>query len=289
MTLPDLEVIRVMGRRNLYTSGPEFRVHIRIRDHRDLPVRTREDQHFSDDVPVPLILRIHGHRRIPEHGFRPGRSDLYKPPLLAVHRVVDMPEEAVLIDMLHLGIRDRGLAHRAPVYDPAALIDQALLVELHEHIHYRVRAPLVHRKALAAPVGRRSHPLELVNDPAAVFLFPLPAFLKKALSSEVVLFDSLFLQVLDNPDLGRDRRMVRSRLPQGLIPQHSLIPDQNILHRIVQGMAHMKLARNIRGRHHDRKGLFFGMFIRLEIALLLPVFVDPILQAFGVVGFCQFF
>ena len=133
MPFSHLEVVGVVSRRNLHAAGSEFPVHVLVGDHRDFPVRQRQLQHLADQILIPFILRIDSHRRIAQHGFRTRRGDLHVPPLFSHNRIIDVPEKAVLIHVLHLGIGKRRLAPGAPVNDTAALVDPALLIQTDKH------------------------------------------------------------------------------------------------------------------------------------------------------------
>ena len=128
VTQSDFKVVRIMCRRDLHAARSEFLVYIFIRDHRDLAVRERKLKHFSDEIFVALIVRIDSHSGIAEQRLRTGGRDLDKLSGLADDRVIDMPEKSILINVFNLGIRQRCLALRAPVDDPASAVDIALLV-----------------------------------------------------------------------------------------------------------------------------------------------------------------
>ena len=83
--------------------------------------------------------------------------------------------------------------------------------------------------------------------------------------------------------------MIRARHPEGVVALHPLIADQDILQGVVQGVAHVKLARDIGGRHHDRKRFPASVHLGVEILLFHPVCVNPILHSLRIVGLCQFF
>ena len=83
--------------------------------------------------------------------------------------------------------------------------------------------------------------------------------------------------------------MVRSRLPEGLVSLHPLIADQNILHGIIQGMAHMELSRNIGRRHYNGKGLFVLPYLRVKIFAVQPFLIQTVLNGRRIIGFFQFF
>ena len=87
--------------------------------------------------------------------------------------------------------------------------------------------------------------------------------------------------------------MVCSRLPECLITLHSLVTDQDILHRIVEGMSHMELSCNIRRRHYDRERLFAlassSLRVSVEIFVVQPFLVQTVLNVRRIVGLFQFF
>ncbi len=83
--------------------------------------------------------------------------------------------------------------------------------------------------------------------------------------------------------------MIRSGLPKGIVTLHPFVPDQNILHRIVKRMPHMKLPRDIRRRHHNRKRFFAFVRFRAEIAVFFPLLIESFFNSLWIVRFCQFF
>ena len=103
-----------------------------------------------------------------------------------------------------------------------------------------------------------------------------------------MLVDALVLEHVCDPDLCRDRGVVRTRLPERFIALHPLPADQNILQGVVQGVAHMKLPGYIRRRHHDCERLSVGIHLRMEIASVEPVLIDPVLHAGRIVCLDKF-
>ena len=82
--------------------------------------------------------------------------------------------------------------------------------------------------------------------------------------------------------------MVRTRLPKGVAALHPFETDQDVLHGVVQGMAHMKLSRDIWGRDYDGEGLSAVIHLRMKIFLLQPFLIQSVLQPLGVVDLRQF-
>ena len=195
-----------------------------------------------------------------------------------------MPEMTGLLLILHLCVRDRSIADGTPVDDPAALVDPSLLMHLHKDFRDSLVAALVHGEAFAVPVTGGTELFELIYDPSAVFPAPIPAVLQELLASQILLADPLLLEIVDDPDFRCDRCVVGPGLPEGIKSLHPLPPDQDILHRIVQSVAHVELPGDIRRRDHDREGGPAVVYFRMEVLFLLPVFIDPVLDPLGIVS-----
>ena len=81
--------------------------------------------------------------------------------------------------------------------------------------------------------------------------------------------------------------MVGPGNPERLEPQHPLPPDEEILQRIDQRVAHVENAGDIRRGDDDAVGLFLRMGIGFEIAPLFPERVPLFLDELWIVGFWQ--
>ena len=177
MALANLKVIGVMGRGNLHASGSKLLIHIMIGNDRNLPSHQRKDQGLSDQILIPFILRVYCYRRITQKRLRPGGGDLYKASLFPLHRIVDVPEEAVLLLVLHLCIGDRSLTYRTPINNAGSFIDQSLLIQLDKYLLHRIGTPFIHGETLPVPICGGTHLLKLAYDTSAVFFLPLPGLL----------------------------------------------------------------------------------------------------------------
>ena len=154
MALAHLEVVRVVGRRDLDGARAEVLVDVLVGEQRNAAADDWQDQRLADEVLVALVIRMDGDTRIAEHRLRARRRDLDVLARLALDLIAQMPEMALLRLVLDFDVRDGRIARRAPVRDARALIDQALLVEAHKDFADGAAAALVHREALAVPVER---------------------------------------------------------------------------------------------------------------------------------------
>ena len=72
--LAELEVDRVVGRRDLDRAGAEVALDALVGDDRDGPVLERQDDPLAVEVRVALVVRVDGQGRVAEHGLRPRRG-----------------------------------------------------------------------------------------------------------------------------------------------------------------------------------------------------------------------
>ena len=100
VALAYFKVIRVVSRRNLYSSGSEFLIHIIIRYNRNFPACQRQDYIFPYNIFVSLIIRMHRNRRISQHGFRTCRGNLKEPVCSHERDVLHFGHQLIILDPL---------------------------------------------------------------------------------------------------------------------------------------------------------------------------------------------
>ena len=267
---------------HLHRAGAELHIHILVGHHGDLPVHQRQNDLFAHQIGVALVVGVHGHAGIAQHGF--GASGRHDHALAAVRAgVADVPQMAGLLLVLHLCVGQGGLALGAPVDDTVAAVDQAFFVQAHEHLAHGLIAALVHGEAFPAPVAASAQTALLAVDASAVLLFPCPCPLQKAFAAYHFLGQTFLGHGVHHLHLGGDGGVVGAGQPQGGVALHAVVTDRRILQKAVHGMAHMQLAGDIGRRHHDGKGLFALRPVRRERAAFLPHFVELILDLLRIV------
>ena len=277
-----LEVVGVVGGGHLHRAGAEADLAVFVAHDGDLPVHNGQDAGLADEVLELLVLGVHGHAGVAHHGLWAGGG--HHDVAAAVGQgITDIPQVAGLVGVLHLGVGQSRQAVGAPVDDAAALIDQALVIQLAEGLPDGLGAALVHGEAGPVPVAGGAHLLLLLHNAVAVLLLPGPHALQELLPAQVIAGQALLAQVLLHLDLGGDTGVVRAGQPQGLVPLHPLEADEDVLQGGVHGVAHVQLAGDVGGRHHDGKGLLVGIRLRLEAAAVHPHLVDPGLHLPGIV------
>ena len=270
--LADLEVDRVVAGRHLQRATAERLIDGIVGDDKQLPLDDRQDSPLADERPIAFVGRIHGYARVGHNRLRPGRRDRDRAVPIR-KRVREMPQATLLVPMLHFQVGDRCLTAGAPVDEALATIDQAFLVQVVEDRAHGLRRALVHREALARPVGGRAEPLVLVENPRAAGVNELPDALQELLASDVVACESLLRQRTLDQRVNGDRRMVDARQPERRPATHPIPADQDVFDRIHQRMAHVQLAGQVRRRHDDRERLAITV-CRREVAAILPHLVE---------------
>ena len=77
--------------------------------------------------------------------------------------------------------------------------------------------------------------------------------------------------------------MVGAGQPEGAIALHTLEARDCILQSVVEGVPHMQLTGYVGGRHHYGEWHFVFVYLRSEIAVLLPVLIKSVLKIVRVV------
>ena len=220
----------------------------------------------------------------------PGRARLERE---RVHeRVPQVVKVAVDFFVVALVVGDGGLQDRVPVDEALAAVDQAGPEQAEERLAHRRRTLLVHREPLAIPVTRTAHLLKLARDHRLILVLERLNLGDKLITLEVAAALLLFLHhaLLDHR-LRRNAGVVGARHPQGLVPAHAMGPHQDVLDRVVEGVAEVQRRRDV-GRR-DEHGVGLGMItqhpLRVGEKRLRgdPLVPDAILVLAGLVGLGQ--
>ncbi len=224
-----------------------------------------------------------GDAGVAEHRLRTGRGDLDVSVAVDV-RVPDGGEDPDLVAVVHLDVGDRRVAARAPVDDAVAAVDQALFVEGDEDLADGSGEPVVEREPFSGPIAGEAEAAQLVQDLAAGLLLPGPHLLHESIPAQVVSAETLDRQLLFHPVLRCDPGMVHPGQVQRRMALHAFAPDDDVLHRVVERMAHVQDAGDVRRRDDDRERVTAGIDLRTEGAGLFP---DRIPASFDVCRFVR--
>ena len=137
--LADLEIVRVVRRRDLHRTAAERRIRVGVADDRDLDVRDGKHDRSPDEVAVALIVRVDGHGDVTQHRFGTRRRHDDRPPGLTAQRVAHVIELARRLVEFGLFVAERREAARTPVDDAVAAVHEPFLVQSHERLAHGAR------------------------------------------------------------------------------------------------------------------------------------------------------
>jgi len=255
---PDSKVHRIVGRRHFQTACAELPVHHRIGNNRNLFPGKWSPDVFADQVLIALIVRVHGHRHVTHDGFRARGRNFQVCACFTVStgcRFDQLIAHPVKLSLLrphdHFLIAQCSLIFRAPVAHAEATVDVAALVKLHKGIEHAPRIGLIKGKARPIPVTGGTQLAQLLENDAAVLLFPLPSPFDEFFPSEIATIQSFLAQLILNAGLCRDAGMISARKPEGFLALETSPAGEYILQRIVQDVPHVEDSGHIRRRNHD--------------------------------------
>ena len=152
----------------------------------------------------------------------------------------------------HLVIAHGRLEKRVPINEPLAAADEPLAKQAVEGGADGRGALVVEREPHALPVAARPQVAKLAQDPLLVLLLPGPDPRHQRLAAQVVPGELFLLEKppLDN-GLRGDPRMVGSRHPEREEALHAPGADEQILERVVEGVAEVQGTGDVRRRDHD--------------------------------------
>ena len=247
------------------------------------PAGQRQVDQLADQVLVARVVGMDGDGGVAEHRLGPGRGDVQD--LGGVgDRVLDRPEMALDFFVVDLVVGHGGAELGVPVDQPLAAEDLAGLEQVEERPPDGARADRVEREPGAVPVARAAHEPELAQDALLVLVLPGPDPLDERRAAEVVAGLLLFLeQPLLDDRLGGDAGVVGAGHPEAVVALHPPPADQDVLQRVVERVAQVQRAGDVRRRDHDAVGRPVAGRVGVEVAVLDPELVPAVLGVLGVV------
>jgi hypothetical protein len=220
---------------------------------------------------------MHRQSRIPELGLGTDRAERQR-------SVLDVDELRVALLAIDLEVGEHGLAAGAPVDDVVVAVDQLLVPEPDEDLAHGAREPLVHGEPQARPVARGAQTLQLLDDRAARLLLPPPYSAHELLTPEIRLALPFGGQLTLHHHLRGDAGVVGAGLPERIESIHPLHADHHVLQGVVEAVADVQRAGDIRRRNDDRVRLLRRGRVGAEIAALFPDRVPPRFDGGGLVA-----
>ena len=211
---------------------------------------------------VQFVLRIGMacHGRVSQHGFRPccRHCDKLRFARFRIdNRVADVPEMSPYFFIDNFIIADCCLELTIPVDQTVSPKNQTVAEQSEKSLPDRPCADRIHGETHPAPITRASDDLQLCDDPLLVFILPGPDSLHQSFAADILpRFLFQFIEPFFNHGLRCDSGMVGARHPERIIPFHPVPADEEVLHDIVHGVAHVQGTGHIGQGHHDDVGVF---------------------------------
>ena len=282
MSLAHLEVHRIVSGCNLQRPSAESGVNCLIADNREGAIQHRKEHPLSAEVAVSFVIGIHRYCRIAQQGLRACGGHSYVA-YAFLKGIPDVVEEGLLLNVLHLQVRQGRGTPRTPVDYPLSPVYESLVEQVGEGGADRSAGAFVQRKPTPAPVAGSSQALLLLVYGVAVQVDPLPNTLQELLPSQLLPGDPLLGQRTLHDHLCRYACVVGSGEPQRRVSLHPAPPGHYVFHSSHQSVAQMQLSRHVGWRHDDDEGFFGRVYLRREKSPVRPELVETLLHACGVV------
>ena len=229
---------------------------------------------LADKASVTPVIRMHGHSRITDLGFKSRRRDRNREFMTVCKR--DEFGSPLFVDDLIVG--NRRLTLRVPIDDALTSVNEARSMHAHKRFHDCGVALFVHGVGTSRPVKRGAHLFKLIDDDAFIFFDENVDPAEKFFAPQIMpRFFLAFLYVLFNTCLRRDRSAVGPRDPKRSFALHTRRAHHNILNHDHKGASHVKNSRHVGRREHDGECLRIGFrdplfhaHIRVGIPAFLP-------------------
>ena len=177
-------VVYVVRGGDLEAACAELNVDVVVLDDGDLAPHERNNDAPSAEVLVLQIVRIDAHGRVAHDRFGAGGGH-DGVSVFADDAIAQVVKFALLLLINHLLVAEGGEGGGIPIDHADTTIDQSLTVQIAEDADDAPGADVVHSEGRAIPVARGAEASELLEDDAAVLLFPLPSVAQKLLAGEV--------------------------------------------------------------------------------------------------------
>ena len=287
MTYTNFKVVRVVSRCNFYNTGTEFTVNIFITYDGDFFIHQRQDTCFADEVLITFVIRMNRNSNVAHHCF--GTSCCQTQSFIGAYNgIFNVVEMTCCFHMVNFRVRNGSLTFGAPVDDLFTTIDIAFFIQTAEYFQNGVGAAFVHGEAYAFPVTGAAQFPQLIQNDAAIFFFPSPSAFQETITAYIVFCQAFGSHFLYNFQFCGNTCVVNAGNPQCIVASHSFPTDQNILHGVVQCMAHMQLPSDVRGRHYDTIRFFAFIDFCVEIFSFHPHRIESVLYCCGIKILCQF-
>ena len=180
---------------------------------------------------------------------------------------------AGFLDVLRFIVRNGGRAMRAPIHDALSTVDKVVVVPVGKRLANSASIVWIEREVLVIIVARAAHALDLIDDRVAVLFAPFPALVDKRIAANLKAGDAFVSEFLVDLGLRGNTGVVGSEHPTRRSALHSGVPRAGVLNRVIERMAHVKNACDVRRWDDDSVGVIGEIALSLaalEVACIFP-------------------
>ena len=159
-----------------------------------------------------------------------------------------MPVHGLHLDFV---VGKGGEGDGIPVDEPLAPINQAVGKEFEECLTDRSLTHRVHGEPDPLPVAGAAYCLELLDNRLLVLVLPLLDKLDELRAGEVRTLLALLQEPFLDHGLCGDTGVIGAGHPESVSSAHPVEPDQNVLQRVVEGVAEVQGGGNVRRGNDD--------------------------------------
>ena len=151
-----------------------------------------------------LVFGVNSHCHVGHDGFGALGSDDDALARITFQGVIEVEQLGVFLAVNHLFVGQYCFRLRVPVGHAQAPVNAAFFVQIHKNPDYGFRQAVFHRKAGTFPITGSAQAFELIEDDAAVFVFPLKSVFEELIAANVGFADALCAQLLHHLGFGRN-------------------------------------------------------------------------------------
>ena len=277
-----------MGRSDFNHTSTEFRVCVFVSNDWDWLVQDWQDNIFTNQIFVAIVIRVNRYGSIPKHSLRTsGRH--FKGTWTVFQHVVHVVEGTFHILVNNLDIRKGCTSFWIPIDDKFTTVNPALLVELYKDLTNGFWQPFIKCETLTRIVYRKPHLAPLLLDGSRILIFPFPNLFKEFFTTKVITRNATFSQTSFYFSLSGNPSMVHTRKPKRIKTLHAFLTDDDILKSCIPSVTKVKFPSYVWWWNDDWVRLSLFIARRLENIFVKPFLVTTSLNLGWIVFRWKFF
>ena len=254
----------------------------------DWLVQDWQDNIFTNQVFITIVIWVNRYGCIPKHGFRTCCCH-FKGTWTVFQHVVHVVEGTFDILVNNLDIRKGCTSFWIPVDDKFTTVNPTFFVKLYKDLANGFWQTFVKGETLTRVVYRESHLTPLLLDSWGILVFPFPNFIKEFFTAKVITRNAVFSQTSFNLSLSRNPCVVHTWKPKRIETLHAFLTDDDILQGCIPSVTKVKFTSYVWWWNNDWIRLSLFIARRLENIFVKPFLVTTSLNLGWIVFRWKFF